>query len=320
MKSMLLKKLSSTLELENVTIPLCKDGELLIKVHSTGLNFADTLLISGDYQEKPPLPFSPGMEFSGTVVKVGSEVSEFSVDDRVVGLTTYGGLSEFVAVDKKRCLLIPKTMPDNDAAGFFIPYATSEMALNYRAKLQSGETLLVLGAASSVGITAIQIGKVMGAFVIAVARGEKKCKIAERSGADLVVDSLKTDLKSYLKKKGGVDVIYDPVGGPDFRNALSSSNPEARILPIGFASGEVPLIPANIVMVKNITVIGFYWGKYIKYKPQVLSESLQRLLDLYNKSLLKPHISLVLPLERANEGIQLIKKRKISGKIIIKVS
>jgi NADPH2:quinone reductase len=210
-------------------------------------------------------------------------------------------------------------MSFQDAAAFQIAYGTSHVALEYRAKLQAGETLLVLGAAGGVGMTAVELGKLMGARVIAVARGADKLAIAKQAGADHVIDATQGDLLAQLKALGGVDVVYDPVGGDQFKAAFRACRPEARIIVIGFASGSVPQIPANHLLVKNITVEGFYWGGYLKFKPHVITDSLAKLTGWYQEGKLTPHISATFPLAEAQKGIDLLKARKSTGKVVITI-
>jgi NADPH2:quinone reductase len=211
-------------------------------------------------------------------------------------------------------------MPFTQAAGFQIAYGTSHLALSRRAALRPGETLLVLGAGGGVGLTAVEIGHLMGARVIAVARGEAKLDAARRAGADVLLDSEGTDIRAAVRAEGGADVVYDAVGGPQFRDAFGATNPEGRILLIGFASGSVPEIAANHLLVKNISVIGHYWGGYLKFRPEALAESLATLLGWYEEARLHPQVSHVLPLERAAEGFELIRSRQATGKVVITMS
>jgi NADPH2:quinone reductase len=208
-------------------------------------------------------------------------------------------------------------MPFTEAAAFQIAYGTSHLALDHRARLQRGETLLVLGAAGGVGLTAVEIGKRMGARVIACARGATKLEIARNAGADHVIDSDAPDLRGTLKALGGVDVVYDAVGGPHFMDALRATKPEGRLIPIGFAGGEVPQIPANLLLVKNLTVIGLYWGGYLNFAPQTLGASLATLLQWYKDGGLRPHVSNVLPLDRTAEALDLLRSRKSTGKVVV---
>jgi len=203
------------------------------------------------------------------------------------------------------------------AASFQIAYGTSHLALDHRARLQPGETLLVLGAAGGVGLTAVEIGKHMGARVIASARGQARLAIAQRAGADVLVDSDTADLRDRLRAEGGVDVVFDTVGGPAFLQALRATRPEGRLLCVGFAGGDVPQIPANLLLVKNLSVIGLYWGGYLAFRPEVLTASMATLFGWFGDGILRPHISHVLPLDRAAEGLDLLRGRKATGKVVV---
>ena len=294
-------------------------GELEIKIETCGLNFGDLLMITGEYQERPPLPFTLGMEFAGTVVAHGPGVSTPAIGTRVAAFTGQGGLAEFAVVSAERCTPIPDTMSSRDAAAFIVAYGTSHVALNHKAQLKPGETLLVLGAAGGVGLTAVELGKAMGAKVIACARGDEKLAVAKAAGADHLFDSSTTDIRSAVKELGGADVVYDPVGGDQFTSALRSLKPEGRMIVVGFASGTVPPIPANLLLVKNISVIGYYWGGYLAFAPNVISDSLTELFAMHADGKLTPHVSHCLPLAEANDGFDLLRNRKSTGKVIIEI-
>ena len=319
MKKMLLHKLNSKLVLEEVNKPNCDKSEILVKILFTGINFADSLLIQGKYQEKPLLPFSPGMEMSGIIAELGKDVDGFKLGQRVIVFANNGGLAEYISVDPKRVVHIPDKMTLEDAACFVIAYATSFMALNYRAKLKKGERLLVSGAGGGVGNSAVQIGKILGAYVVALTSGKEKSKLAQKSGADLIIDISKTTFSKNIQNLKKFDVIYDTVGGKFLREAISFANTEARVLPIGFASGEIPNIPANIYMLKNIDLIGFYWAKYLNYKPEILKKNIIRLFKYYINDNLKPTVSHIFSLQDANKAIKLLRERKIHGKIFIQI-
>ena len=316
---MLLKSFNEKLSMTDLPKPLCNAKEVLIRILTTSLNFADTLMTKGKYQEKYDLPFSPGMEVCGIITSLGEGSLNFQIGQRVVAYVGCGGLSEFISVPETFCFSVPENMSDEKAASLLIAYGSTELALNYRAKLRRGETLLVLGAAGGVGLSAIQIGKAMGANVIAVARGKEKCKITQSMGAHLTFDSDNTNLRANLKALKRIDVIYDPVGGNQFQAALSAAKPETRILPVGFASGDVPQIPANIIMVKNITIIGFYIGTYRTLKPKVLRDSFKRLLKMWSQNVIDPYVSNVFSLQDANLALDMIEKRKSTGKVIVRI-
>ncbi len=317
MQAMLATQYNAPLVLQELDRPVPKAGEVLVRVATCGLNFGDTLLIKGTYQEKPALPFAPGMELAGTILEIGEGVTDLRVGARVAAYSGVGGLADYAALRAEVCVPIPDAMPFADAAAFLITYGTSHLALGARAQLQPGERLLVLGASGGVGLTAVELGKLMGAEVIACARGAEKLAICERLGADHLICSETEDIRDTVKALGGADVVYDPIGGAQFEAAMRSCNPGARLLPLGFASGEVPQIPANILLVKNMTVLGFYLGDYAKLHPGALGESFETLIGWYLEGRLKPHVSHVLPLAAANEGLDLLRTRKATGKVVI---
>jgi len=302
--------------LSEIECPEPEATQIQVKVFACGLNFADLLMQNSTYQDTPAAPFTLGMEIAGVITALGAQVSEFSVGDRVAVFCGHGGLAEFGAFDASRAVKIPDQMSFEHAAAFQIAYGTSHVALQHCARLQPGETLLVTGAAGGAGLTAVEIGKQMGARVIAQARGAKKLEIARAAGADHLIDA-NDDLRDVVKSLGGADVVYDVVGGDLWKAAFRATNPGGRLLPIGFASGEVPQIPANHLLVKNLTVIGFYIGGYIKSHPEVVRNSLQSLLEWYVDGRLSPHISHILPLERVTEGMELLRSRKSTGKVVI---
>ena len=304
-------------QLCSIPTPEPEVGQVRVKIEACGLNFADLLMMKGQYQEKPALPFIPGMELAGTVDALGPNVTSPSIGTRVAVFSGQGGLAEYGCFDARRCVPLPNDMPFSDAAAFQIAYGTSHMALDHKAGLRAGETLLVLGAAGGVGLTAVQIGKQMGARVIACARGPDKLAVAKRAGADHVVDSDTQDIREAVKALGGADVVYDPIGGEQFTAALRACNPEARILVIGFASGTVPPIPANLLLVKNISVVGLYWGGYLKFSPETLTRSMARLFEWYTDGTFKPHISNSFPLDQVDDAFEMLRQRKSTGKVVV---
>ncbi|MDQ2094797.1 NADPH:quinone oxidoreductase family protein [Rhodalgimonas zhirmunskyi] len=304
-------------KLSEIPTPIPSTGEVLIRIASCGLNFADLLMLQGKYQETPEPPFSPGLEFAGTVEALGPETDGPAPGTRVAVYGGRGGLAEYACVSAQRVIPLPEAIDFDTAAALQIAYGTSHMALDHKARLQPGETLLVLGAAGGVGLTAVEIGKLMGARVIACARGAEKLEIARAHGADHLIDAKTQDIREEVLALGGADVVYDPVGGDQFRAALRATNPEGRILAIGFASGDVPQIPANHLLVKNVDVLGFYWGGYLKFRPDVLTDSLATLFKWAAEGRIKPHISNRLPLERVEEGLELIRSRASTGKVVI---
>ena len=316
MKSFRVSAFDAAPSLDQIDVPIPQKGEVLLEIHACGLNFADLLMTKGTYQDTPEPPFTLGLEVCGTIRELGADVTGFAVGDRVAVYGGQGGMAEFGVFPAERCVTVPDAMSSEEAAGFMVAYGSSHLALTRRARLQAGENLVVLGAAGGVGLTAVEIGKQMGANVIAVARGADKLEIAKRAGADHLIDA-SADLISEFKALGGVDVAYDAVGGDMFRAAMKAANREARLMPIGFASGDVPQIPANHLLVKNIDVIGFYWGGYLKFNAKALTDSMAELFDWYASGRIKPHISHVFPLDQAAEALEVLAQRKSTGKVVV---
>lgn len=294
-------------------------GQVGLAIAACGLNFADLLMIKGTYQDMPALPVTLGLEVAGTVVSVGDGVTTLAPGDRVAVFAGHGGLATHGVFDASRAVKLPDAMPFHVAAGFQIAYGTSHLALDHRARLAPGETLLVLGAGGGVGLTAVEIGALMGARVIACARGADKLAAAKQAGAHHLIDTRSADLRDAVRDLGGADVVYDPVGGDLFTAAVRATNPGGRILAIGFASGKVPEVKANHFLVKNIDLIGFYWGGYMAFAPHILTGSLATLLDWYGAGKLSPHVSHRLPFERADEGLDLLRTRSSTGKVVIEM-
>ncbi len=298
-------------------IPDPQPGEALVRIHACALNFADLLMAEGRYQATPPLPFTPGLELAGEVVSLGPDTDGPAPGMRVACYAGHGGLADFGCFPVAALVPLPDSMPYDHASAFLIAYGTSHLALTHKARLQPGETLFVSGAAGGVGLTAVELGKRMGAKVIASARGADKLAVAQAAGADHLIDSDSPDLKDQLRALGGVDVVYDAVGGPAFDAALRATRPDGRVLCIGFASGEVPKVAANILLVKNISVIGFWWGGYANFAPHLMADSLATLMGWYSQGGLRPHISHHLPFEAFPEGLDLLRTRKATGKVVI---
>lgn len=303
--------------LDTVPQPIAGPGQILVRVMACGLNFADLLMIKGQYQDTPPVPFTLGMELSGVVEALGPGVTGPAIGTRVAAFSGQGGLADFCTLEAARAVPLPESLSFEAAAGFLVAYGTSHLALTHRAGLRPGERLLVLGAAGGVGLTAVELGAVIGAEVIAVARGADRLAVARAAGAHHLIDSDTDDLRGALKALGGVDVVYDAVGGPAFDAALRATRPEARILTIGFASGEVPQIPANLLLVKNVTVMGLYWGGYLRFAPEILTRSLTDLMDLYARGQVHPHVGATYPVERAAEALELLRSRQSTGKVVV---
>ncbi|PTQ75494.1 NADPH2:quinone reductase [Celeribacter persicus] len=292
-------------------------GEVRVAIRAGALNFADTLMCKGRYQDTPEPPFTLGLELAGEVEALGEGVEGFEPGQRVAVYSGQGGLAEAGNFSAGRCIPIPEGLGFAEAAALQIAYGTSHMALDYKARLQPGERLVVTGAAGGVGLTAVEIGKLMGAEVIAIARGADKLAIAQAAGADHLIDAEATDIREQIKALGGADVVYDAVGEPLYEACFRATNPDGRILLIGFAGGELPKMKPNHMLVKNITAIGFYWGAYLNFNPAPLRASLATLFDWAAQGRIKPHISHRLPLEQFENALDLIRTRQATGKVVL---
>ncbi|AYF89530.1 NADPH:quinone oxidoreductase family protein [Pseudomonas sp. JS3066] len=324
MKAVLCKAFgpADTLVLEEVASPEPKKNEILIDVHAAAVNFPDTLIIEGKYQFKPPFPFSPGGEAAGVVAAVGEKVSHLKPGDRVMALTGWGSFAEQVAVPSYNVMPIPKGIDFNSAAAFGMTYGTSMHALKQRANLQPGETLLVLGASGGVGLAAVEIGKAMGARVIAAASSAEKLAVAKAAGADALINYSEESLKDRVKELTGgqgADVIYDPVGGDLFDAAVRSINWNGRLLVVGFASGRIPELPVNLALLKGASVVGVFWGSFAQRQPQDNLANFQQLFAWYAEGKLKPLVSQTFPLERASDAINALATRQAVGKVVVEV-
>jgi NADPH2:quinone reductase len=300
--------------------PVPGPGEVLIAIEAAGLNFADTLMIQGKYQEKPSFPFSPGLEGAGSVAAVGEGVTRVSVGDRVLAILDHGGFAELALARESDVFVIPDSMDFPTAAGFPITYGTAHGSLVWRAALQPGETLLVHGAAGGVGLAAVEVGKALGARVIATAGGAEKGRLALKHGAEAAIDYREEDIRERVKALTGgrgVDVVFDPVGGEVFDASLRCTAWSGRLLTIGFAAGQVPQVPANILLVKNLSVIGCYWGSYRKQAPELLEPEFRDLFGWFEEGLLAPHVSHALPLEQVAEAMDLLLTRRSTGKVVV---
>lgn len=310
------------LELDDVPEPEPVSGHVRIAVRAAGLNFADTLMIKGDYQVKPERPFSPGLEVAGDILEVAEDVTAFRPGDRVMAVVHHGGFAEEVVAVSTDVFLIPDGLDYTRAAGFPIAYGTSHVGLKDKLNLQPGETILIHGAAGGVGLTAVEIAKKMGATVIATAGGPEKLEIAESYGADHLIDYKTEDIRARVREltQGkGVDCVYDPVGGDVFTASLRATAQGGRILVVGFASGTVAPVPANILLVKNISVIGFYWGAHRTLDPALLDRSFKELLAWFEAGDLDPHVSHTFDLADAAKAMNMLKSRKSTGKIVLKM-
>jgi len=311
-----------SLVVEEIESPSPGAGEVVISVKAASVNFPDVLIIQNKYQFKPSLPFSPGSEVAGVLKAVGEGVSGFTPGDRVMAFTTYGAFAEEVRTEARRILTIPDGMTFTQAAAFGLTYATSDFALRDRGALKPDETLLVLGAAGGVGIAAIEIGKAIGARVIACASSADKLAVCRAHGADETIDYAAEDLRERIKALTaghGPDVVYDPVGGPYTEPALRSIAWRGRLLVVGFAAGDIPRIPLNLTLLKGCSIVGVYWGEFSRREPQRFAESMRQLARWFADGKLKPHISSFFPLDRAADALTLMAERKVKGKVVLTV-
>ena len=310
----------SELVLEELSSPRPKEGEVLVQVKACGLNFPDTLIIQGLYQIKPLLPFSPGSDVAGVVKSVGAGVSHLKEGDEVFGFVAWGGLSEEVRVPAQQCFIKPPDMDFNLAASFMLAYGTSYHALKDRARLQAGETLLVLGAAGGVGLAAVELGKLMGARVIAAASTDEKLALCREYGAAETINYKKEDLKGSIKEicgGKGVDVVYDPVGGPYAEPALRSMAWAGRYLVVGFAAGDIPKIPLNLPLLKGCDIMGVFWGSFATQFPGKNLQNAKDLLGWQASGKIKPHIDKVYSLTEAPNALEDLMNRKAKGKLVV---
>ena len=305
---------------EFAPVPLGR-REVRIRVHAAGVNFADTLMIAGSYQVKPEFPFVPGLEAAGEVIEIGGDVSELRPGHRVLAVLRFGGgYADEIVVNEDAVVPIPPAMDFVTAAAFPVAYGTSHFALTHRGHLQPGETLLVLGAAGGVGLTAVEIGKALGARVIAAAGGPEKLAIARAHGADDLIDYRSESIRDRVRELTGgkgADVVFDPVGGDAFDQALRAVNWEARMLVIGFAAGRIQSVPANLILVKNISVIGVVWGAQAARDPVLVSRNLAELLRWWEAGRLKPLVARTFPLAEAGAALQALLSRRYAGKIVL---
>jgi len=312
---------ASSLVVEEISEPVAKAGEVIVRVEACALNFFDTLIIRGKYQFKPELPFSPSAEFAGVVEAAGEGVTDFSPGDRVMGYMRWGAAREKVAVRAEDIIPLPYDVGFETAAGLIVTYGTTLHAYRDRADLKPGETVAVLGASGGVGQAAVEIAAVMGAKVIACASSEDKLAFAKSLGAEMTIDYSAKPLKETLKALTdgrGVDVVYDPVGGELAEQALRATAWEGRFLVIGFASGDIPKIPLNLLLLKGCDMRGVFWGEALKRNPEGHRENMAQLLEWVRDGRLKPHVHAVYPLEDIGTALEEIAARKVRGKVIIR--
>lgn len=329
MKAMLCTEYGPPEKLRLTEVPALTPGagEIVIGVRAAGVNFPDVLIIQNKYQFKPPLPFAPGGEVAGVVTAVGEGVTRVKPGDRVIGSTGWGGYAEEVCIAENRAIPIPADMPFDVAAAFVLTYGTSHHALKDRAALKPGETLLVLGAAGGVGLAAVEIGKAMGAKVVAAVSSPDKAAVCKEHGADVTFVYPKNPLDRDAQKKlsedlktacgGGADVIYDPVGDDYAEPALRAINWEGRYLVVGFAAGEIPKVPLNLTLLKGCQIVGVFWGAFTAREPKRNQDNLAELLTWFRAGKVKPHISNRYPLARAAEAINELAQRRATGKVVI---
>ena len=324
MKAVLCKELgpASKLVVEELPPPVPGPGEAVVAVRAAGLNFFDTLIIEGKYQYKPDPPFSPAAEFAGIVKSIGSEVRQVKPGDRVMGFCGWGAAREEVAVPASALAAMPPSISFEEAAGLIVTFGTTFHALHDRAELRPGETLAVLGASGGVGQAAIELGKAMGARVIACASSEDKLAVCRLLGADEVVNYSQVELRDELKRLTdgrGVDVVYDPVGGTLSEAALRATGWDGRFLVIGFASGTIPKIPLNLVLLKGCAVVGVFWGDHVAREPDKHRANMAKLAELCDSGQIRPRIDRVFPLEEAAAALGELSRREAQGKVILAV-
>jgi NADPH:quinone reductase len=309
------------LEYGDLPDPQPAAGEVVVAIHAAALNFFDTLIIAGKYQFKPPFPFSPASEFAGVVESVGTGVTGLAPGDRVLGYGGFGAAREKIALPAQRVVKIPDNLDFDRAAGITVIYGTTLHALKDRAKLKSGETLAVLGASGGTGLAAIELGKLMGARVIACASSDDKLAFCKERGVDEVINYAREDVKEGLRRvtgAKGVDVIYDPVGGPYAEPALRAIAWAGRFLVIGFAAGEIPKIPLNLALLKGCDIVGVFWGAFIERDPKGQQANMAELVRYAADGKISAHVHAVYPLEDTPAALKAIADRKVMGKVILR--
>ena len=309
-----------SLVLEEVPDLVAAPGKVVVDVKAAGVNFPDTLIIQGKYQFKPEMPFSPGGESAGVVSSVGDGVTNAKPGDRVIAFTGHGGYAEQVLADAAGVIPIPDAMDFATASGFVMTYGTSFHALKDRACLAQGETLLVLGAAGGVGLTAVELGAQMGARVIAAASSKEKLDTCKQYGATELIDYSSEDLRERIKEitgGAGADVVYDPVGGAFAEPALRSTGWNGRYLVIGFAAGDIPKIPLNLALLKGCSIVGVFWGAHVQREPKLNAENLRTLVGWWAEGRIKPLVSQTYPLARAADALNDMLHRKVRGKVVL---
>lgn len=311
-----------SLIMEDVAEPELDRGQVRIAIRACGVNFPDLLMIAGKYQQQPPMPFSPGAELAGDVIEIASDVADIEQGQRVIAVTGFGGMAEQICVHAQKVVPLPDAIDYVPAAAFLLAYGTAYHALKQRAQLQAGETLAVLGAAGGVGLAAVEIGKLIGATVIAAASTTDKLKLTAEYGADHLINYTDTSLKDGIHgitAGDGADVIYDPVGGELFEQSLRAVAWRGRVLVIGFASGQISKIPANLPLLKGSSIVGVFWGRFTEEEPETNAENTAELFRLLQDGKLKPHVSETYPLEKSALALEALAARRAKGKIVIKI-
>ena len=309
-------------KVEEIEDPRAEAGQVVVDVKAAGVSFPDVLIVQGKYQFQPPFPFSQGGEIAGIISEVGEGVVDWKVGDRVIAMTGNGGIAEKVVAFEMTLMPLPETMDFKDGAAFPLNYGTTYHALKQRGQLQPGETLLVTGAGGGVGTTAIEIGKAMGAKVIAAASTEEKLEIAKNLGADETINYSDGELKEKVKALTdglGADVIYDPIGGDIFLQCMRCVNWKGRVLVIGFASGPIPEVPTNLALLKGCSIVGVFWGRFTGAEPEENSKNFDELFALHAEGKLKPQITKSYSLDDAAEAISSLENRKATGKVVIEI-
>lgn len=312
-----------SLELEEVDDPVAGSGQAVVDVAACAVNFPDVLVIQGQYQFKPAMPFSPGAEIAGVVSEVGKDVEGLSVGDKVLASPGFGGLAEKVAVRADSCTPIPDGIDFAHASAFMYAYGTSQYALVNRAAIQPGENLVILGAAGGVGLAAVELGVLLDANVIAAASTDEKLELCREYGASSTINYEEEDLKQRMRELTGgqgADVVYDAVGGPYSEPAMRSMAWNGRFLVIGFAAGDIPKIPLNLLLLKGCQAVGVFWGAFVAREPEQNQANLEQLIEWWRSGKLRPHVSETFPLEKAGKAIRLLADRKALGKVVVKVS
>ncbi|MDB9762227.1 NADPH:quinone oxidoreductase family protein [Alphaproteobacteria bacterium] len=324
MKALVCKEFgpAKNLKVEEMNEPIPNADEVCIKVHAAGVNFPDILMVEGKYQVKPAFPFAPGAEAAGEIISIGDNITKYKIGQRVIAMTGHGAFAEIVKASEKKLIPLNDNVDFETASILPMVYGTSAHALIQRGKLKKGETLLVHGAAGGVGLAAVEIGKAMGARVIATASTDEKCQVARDHGADESINYSNGQFKEIVKSMTdgkGADVIYDPVGGDVFDQSLRCIAWEGRLLVVGFTSGRIPSAPANLALLKSCDIVGVFWGAFVERTPHINLENFEKLYKWIDQGFIKPRISMKVSLENTLDAMQAIADRKIIGKAIVKI-